>query len=300
VGAPTGKDASTQRETANSTRIIARVLMAEDNSVNQFVARNMFKVMGCEYEIVPNGQEALAAVQRGGFDIVLMDCQMPVMDGYEATGQIRSWEATQPGQPRIPIVALTANALVGDADLCLAAGMDDHLAKPYSRDQLTSTMARWLPAHLVEMAEQARADGTPSGPAPLAAAGAKEDDQIVLNQRALDNIRALDPDGQAGVLREVIEIYLDEAPMHLEALRSAAQARHASDLSRVAHAFKSASHNVGASQLGELCRQLEQHAKGGTAVDAVGMVQTIDNHFQSVLPLLRAEISAAGVAGASA
>jgi PAS domain S-box-containing protein len=301
VGATSSKKSDAPRKTANTTRIRARVLMAEDNSVNQFVARNMFKVMGCEYEIVPNGQEALLAVQSGGFDIVLMDCQMPIMDGYEATAQIRGWQAAQPGSPRIPIVALTANALVGDADLCLAAGMDDHLAKPYSRDQLTSIMAKWLPPELVEMAEQARADAVPSGPVPLPGlSAAKEEDAIMLNQRALANIRALDPDGEAGVLREVIEIYLDEGPLQLAALRSAAQARHGGDLARVAHAFKSASHNVGASQLGELCRQLEQLAKAGALSDAVGLVQTIDAHYHAVLPLLRAEMRTTGTTGVSA
>jgi two-component system, sensor histidine kinase and response regulator len=295
------KKSDAPHETANTTRIRARVLMAEDNSVNQFVARNMFKVIGCDYEIVPNGQEALLAVQGGGFDIVLMDCQMPVMDGYEATAQMRAWQSAQPGSPRIPIVALTANALVGDADLCLAAGMDDHLAKPYSRDQLTTIMAKWLPPELVEMAVQERADGAPSGPAPLpGGAKAKEEDAIMLNQRALANIRALDPDGEAGVLREVIEIYLDEGPLQLADLRSAAQARHGGDLARVAHAFKSASHNVGASQLGELCRQLEQLAKAGHVSDAVGLVQAIDSHYQALLPLLHAEIGATGTTGASA
>ena len=140
---------------AATARMLGRVLMAEDNGVNQFVARNMLKSLGCEFDIVPNGQEALQAVQRGGYDIVLMDCQMPVMDGYDATREIRAWEQAQPTPAAHPDRRLTANALVGDADTCLAAGMDDHLAKPYSRRQLGSIMARWLPAHLVEAGAEA-------------------------------------------------------------------------------------------------------------------------------------------------
>ena len=130
--------------------IRARVLLAEDNGVNQVVARNMLESLGCEFEIVRNGQEACWRVQRGGYDIVLMDCQMPVMDGYAATREIRAWERERRSRSRVPIIALTANALVGDAEACLAAGMDDYLAKPYTRKQLAGVLARWLPAQLAE------------------------------------------------------------------------------------------------------------------------------------------------------
>jgi CheY-like chemotaxis protein len=146
---------------ATAMRIRARVLMAEDNGVNQFVARNMLESLGCEFEIVRNGQEAVLAVQRGGYDIVLMDCQMPVMDGYAATREIRAWERTAPQSHRVPIIALTANALVGAAEACRAAGMDDHLAKPYSRKQLAGAMARWLPAQLAEGEAEVAADPVP-------------------------------------------------------------------------------------------------------------------------------------------
>jgi CheY-like chemotaxis protein len=118
-------------------RFRARVLLAEDNSVNQVVARHMLNALGCEFHIVPNGRQALDAVREGEYDLVLMDCQMPVMDGMAATQAIRQWEATSSAETgivrHVPIVALTANALVGDAEACLAAGMDAHLAKPYTR-----------------------------------------------------------------------------------------------------------------------------------------------------------------------
>ncbi len=134
------------------TRILARVLLAEDNTVNQIVARHMLASLGCRFDIVGDGAQAVAAVQRGGYDIVLMDCQMPELDGYAATREIRAWEQRDAASaaPHIPIIALTANALLGDADTCRAAGMDDYLAKPYSREQLGSVMARWLPVQLLE------------------------------------------------------------------------------------------------------------------------------------------------------
>jgi PAS domain S-box-containing protein len=275
------------RNTPTATRILGRVLMAEDNGVNQFVARNVLKSIGCEFDMVQNGQEALAAIQRGGYDIVLMDCQMPVMDGYVATREIRAWESAQEQPRRIPIIALTANALVGDADVCRAAGMDDHLPKPYSRKQLVSLMARWLPAHLVE--RSAAIDTTdpiplsPPTPAPAAL-------ECTLDQNALAGIRALDDNGGSAILDELIGMYLDEAPVHLSSLRKAAEAKDGAELGRVAHAFKSASQNVGARQLGDLCRQLERKGKAGELADAMAQVHAIETHFQAIRRLLLAEM----------
>ncbi|KAF4530385.1 hypothetical protein B566_EDAN018531, partial [Ephemera danica] len=133
-------------------RIQARVLLAEDNGVNQVVARNMLKALGCEFHIVPDGLEAVQALDKGQYDLVLMDCQMPVMDGYDATRAIREREQEE-GRERLPVIALTANALVGEAQACVACGMDAHLAKPYSRDQLGTMLARWLPPGRVLEAE---------------------------------------------------------------------------------------------------------------------------------------------------
>jgi two-component system, sensor histidine kinase and response regulator len=302
------------RQTHLTMRIHGRVLMAEDNTVNQLVARNMLKSLGCDFDIVPNGAEALLAVQRGGYDMLLMDCQMPVMDGYEATRQIRSWERDQPQGKRIPIVALTANALVGDAETCRASGMDDHLAKPYSRKQLSAVMARWLPEHLVENAE----DIALSGPAPLGAAAelrntqsgsldgvaesatpaqpsqaksaAPVSAQWRLDQKVLNNIRALDEEGSPSILDEIIGIYLEEAPDQLVQMHTALASRNALDLGNTAHAFKSASQNVGATHLGELCRQLERQCRANELAMAEPLVSEIEQHFLAIRHLLMAEM----------
>ncbi len=121
-----------------------RVLLAEDNEVNRLVAAEMLATLNLEVVLVVNGQEALEAWHRDHFDVVLMDCQMPKMDGFAATQQIRADEAQQPGR-RTPIIALTANALTGDREQCLAAGMDDYLAKPFTRHALYTVIERWLP-----------------------------------------------------------------------------------------------------------------------------------------------------------
>jgi PAS domain S-box-containing protein len=281
-------------------RIRARVLLAEDNGVNQVVARNMLKALGCDFHIVPNGQAALQALREGRYDLVLMDCQMPVMDGYAATRAIRAMESEQAaaGQApaRLPVIALTANALVGDAEACLASGMDAHLAKPYTREQLAKVLARWLPPDRVVRAAEAAAaaegvrtgeaaHGPVSVPGALAAGDATR--PAVLDRAALDNIRAVDDDGT--VLAEVVQIYLDEAPAHRARLRAALDAGDLAEAGRVAHALKSASFNVGAKALGELCRRLERQCKEGQAAGLAELVAAVENMLERVAPALRAE-----------
>lgn len=119
-----------------------RVLLAEDNPINQMLAKAMLSKLGAEMILAKNGEEALSLYQENPVDLVLMDCQMPVMDGYVATSRIREWE-NQANSPRIPVIALTANVLEGERERCIAAGMDDYLAKPYSQAQLRETIDRW-------------------------------------------------------------------------------------------------------------------------------------------------------------
>ncbi len=121
-----------------------RVLVAEDNPVNQEVALAMLESLGCEVRVVDDGQAALTALAKAPFDLVLMDCQMPVLDGLTATTQWRQREQAEQ-RPRIPIIALTANVIKGVREACLAAGMDDYLGKPFSREQLAAVLKRWLP-----------------------------------------------------------------------------------------------------------------------------------------------------------
>ncbi|RMH33615.1 MAG: response regulator [Nitrospirae bacterium] len=123
---------------------IGRVLLAEDNVVNQKVARKMLEKLGCQVDVVANGCEALDAVKHGVYDLVLMDCMMPEMDGYQAAREIRQWEAAQGTSARVPIIAMTANATEADRDACLAAGMDDYLSKPVNRKAFDRIVTCWL------------------------------------------------------------------------------------------------------------------------------------------------------------
>jgi len=131
--------------TANNTPLnvaqrTARILITEDNRVNQVVAQGLLKTLGItQVDIANDGREALAALDSNAYDLVLMDCQMPVMNGFEATAALRA------RGDRVPVVAMTANAMQGDREACIAAGMDDYIAKPFSRDALEAVLARWLP-----------------------------------------------------------------------------------------------------------------------------------------------------------
>ena len=277
-----GRASTAAEQRAQELHFSAHVLLAEDNGVNQVVARNMLKVLGCSHEIVANGLLALQAVKRGGYDLVLMDCQMPEMDGYEATRAIREWESARGDGCRLPIVALTANALVGDAEACRAAGMDDHLAKPYSRKQLAQIMKHWLAADKVRPAQAPAKPADPPAP-PVA-------DDTVLDQAVLDNIRALD-DGDGSVVREVIEMFLAEAPGHLQGLHAALERSDGTAVGNVAHAMKSASFNVGAARLGEAARDLERAGRSGDLATAKRLVATVNGLFQRVEPLLLQEMA---------
>jgi len=133
----------------SARRLVGRVLLAEDNPVNALVAEEMLRSLGLDVVLAANGREALEAWSKGRFDAVLMDCQMPELDGLEATARIRAREAAEPDVPsasRIPIIALTANAFSEDRERCLAAGMDDFLAKPFARDDLRQLLERWIPS----------------------------------------------------------------------------------------------------------------------------------------------------------
>ncbi len=234
-----------------------RVLLVEDNPVNQEVALGMLESLGCVVQVVGSGREAVEAALLAGFELILMDCQMPGMDGYEATGLVRENERIIYGEGvSTPIIALTANAMEGDRNRCLAAGMDDYLAKPFTQVQLGEMLERWLPSAPTPASaetEEPDAKDTPD---------AKNSEQRSIDTKALDAIRDLQQKGRPGLLVKVIDIYLDDSLRLLEALRQAHFQGDAPDVKRHAHSLKSSSANVGAVRLSTLCRELETMGDG--------------------------------------
>jgi signal transduction histidine kinase/CheY-like chemotaxis protein/HPt (histidine-containing phosphotransfer) domain-containing protein len=250
--------AEPESETVAFTRLKAQVLLAEDNPVNQEVAKAMLAQLGVRVRVAENGEKALELLATHDFDLVLMDCQMPVLDGYQATAAIR--ESETDGSARLPVIALTANAMEGDRDRCLTAGMDDYLAKPYSLAQLKATLSRWLGPSPADFAPAP----DPKSPATSSAATAADalptgsmPDHPVLDKKALDQLRELDPIGGTGLIQQVVAAFLESAGDTVAKIETAVEANNAGDLRMAAHALKSSSANVGARSLSDICRELE-------------------------------------------
>jgi two-component system, sensor histidine kinase and response regulator len=261
---------------------VRRVLLAEDNPVNVEVARAMLESLGLEAQCARNGEEALQKVRAGDYDAVLMDCQMPVMDGFAATAAIRR-EEHEAGHARVlPVIAITANALQGDREACLAAGMDDYLSKPFTQQQLAAVIGRWIALPLVATVHH---DDEPPRLPPESIEVIQRD---VINRAALDAIRALSKDGGDALVQKVIAAYVDDTPQHLQTLRHAIAGDDATSVRKVAHSLKSASANVGAQKLAQLCKEMEHLGRAETTEGADLILTDMEQEFQAVRESLTA------------
>ncbi|ABA88306.1 sensor histidine kinase response regulator, Hpt domain-containing [Syntrophotalea carbinolica DSM 2380] len=241
-------------ETSTPTK--ARVLLVEDNPVNQQVAKGMLEKLGCNVTLAADGQEALTAYSHSPFDLLFMDCQMPNMDGYEATRAIRADEK-QHHKTTCPIIAMTAHTLPGDRERCLKAGMDDYLGKPFTMRQVRTLLNRWLSARNHDEPSAGNEDHTPAGTA-VSSGPSRDSAEAPLNRDALATIRSMDgPEHQSGLLNKVIDIYLKEAPNMIGRMEQALRQDHLSVVYRLAHSLKSSSANLGAGPLSNLCRKME-------------------------------------------
>ncbi|MBL8498623.1 MAG: response regulator [Nitrosomonas sp.] len=236
----------TPQETPVQPILNAHLLLAEDNPVNQEVALGMLRKFGCIVEIAHNGLEAIEAVQHETFDLVLMDCMMPEMDGYKATSEIRHLQ-NMGKLSYFPIIALTANAIEGDREKCLAAGMNDYLTKPIKTKNLLHMLQTWLP-HSPQNMSTTISENTANL-------------ESAIDPEALAAIQSLEADYGNELLRQVIRTYLDNANKLIESLE---QAWHLGDLKAIrmsSHTLKSSSSQVGAYSLAELCRSVENDAR---------------------------------------
>jgi len=267
-----------------------RVLVAEDNAVNQAVVAAMLESLGVACVLAENGRAAIDRLLRQRFDLVLMDCQMPEIDGFAATAEIRARQRQGTLPEPLPIIALTANAIAGDRERCLAAGMDDYLSKPFTREQLSASLQRWL------RSSQPDPVGTPPGPwLPAAAAGvaavATSADEAI-NPRALDSIRQLPGSNGARLVERVIGAYLTDTPMRFAQLEAAVTSRDAAGLRQAAHSLKSSSANVGAEQVAGLCRELEMIGRQGSVEGAQALLSGIEVQLPRALETLRTMLAA--------
>jgi len=248
------------------------VLLVEDNPVNREVARAMLQTLEVQVHTACNGKEALEKLAAARYDVVLMDCQMPDIDGYETTRRYREWERLQ-GRPRTPVVALTANALKGDAEKCLAAGMDHYVSKPFTIAQLYTVLETCAHA------------ATESSGEPTAQ---------VLDAKTLGRIQDLSAGGASDLFARLAGLYEVSSSELVETLRRAAASDDLGAMSRAAHALKSSSANVGATTLTATCHEVERAARENRTEAAKALVKRLIGEHREVLRALKQHRSDTG------
>jgi CheY-like chemotaxis protein/HPt (histidine-containing phosphotransfer) domain-containing protein len=227
----------------------ARILVAEDYLANQILVTRFLENFGCCVKMVNNGLEAIDALKQQDYDLIFMDCQMPVMDGYQAASAIRRLENEANASNRIPIIALTAHALAGDKAKCLAAGMDEWVTKPFTRKDLNEVLQKWLPEKDIIV-------------------GAIQTDKIAVSADApaidtnflQQNFDFTNSDDLA-FLADLQQVFQESTDKTLSALQYSIENRDSEQIRQLAHGLKSISSNVGAMQLSALCKTMEQAGK---------------------------------------
>ncbi|MGR9114212.1 MAG: EAL domain-containing protein [Gammaproteobacteria bacterium] len=268
-------------EPANKFKVIkGRILVAEDNLINQEVAKGFLEKLGCQVEVANNGFEAVKAVAEKDYDLILMDCHMPELDGLQATVQIRQHEMAM-GKTKTPVIALTADVQKGIQEQCREAGMDGYLGKPFNKYQLRKLLESWLP-HCLETTErrttQEMADsGSVTRP-------------VELNADTLAALRAVVDEQGHSLLEKAGKLYLNSAPETVEQIRQAVDSKDAGKLANSAHSLKSASANVGAEALANDCLMLETAGRNNDLSQIDPIWRRLEKHFPQVLDVLRQEI----------
>jgi len=248
-----------------------RILLAEDNLINQRVAVAQLRKLGLKAEVASNGLEAVEASRRTRFDVILMDCQMPQMDGYEASQRIRLCEQTEGGKPAY-IIAMTANAMQGDREKCLQAAMNDYLSKPVKDSELRGALTRACAAAAAqpkELKEEAEPDLAASAP-------------DIAGQEALVDLERLEAAANEDpkILQELVELYFAQATDLMNGLRGAINSGSAKDVDHFAHKLVGASLACGMSAMVLPLRELEKRGKEGRLDDAEALFDQARRHLE--------------------
>ena len=255
---------------AAARAFVPKILLVEDNPVNREVAVGMLESLGCVAHTAENGWLALEAMNNDAYDAVLMDCQMPVMDGLTATAELRRREQNA-GGARLPIIALTANTMEGDRERCLAAGMDDFLSKPFSQQQLAALLKRWLALHVLPESDRREGSRLP-----------------LIDPSVLRNIAAL---ARPGLLDSMIELYMQHSPPLITAIELAAAGAQVEALQVALHTFKSSTANLGGLRLATLTKECERLVREGGVAKGAPAIQKIRREYQDFCSALMQERS---------
>ncbi len=243
-------------------RLPLRLLLADDNPINQKVGLSVLNKLGYRADIANNGIEVLQALEQKAYDILFLDVQMPEMDGLEAARRIcEKW----PAEKRPRIIAMTGNALMGDREKCLQAGMDDYISKPVRIGDLQAALERWG-------AGRTRKPDTSFFARPKALSV----DQLI-DSAIIAELREMPPDNGVSMLRELIDLFLEGVPQRLEQIGR--NLGNAEQLAFHAHALKSMSLNMGAKRIVELARKLEEHGRAGSVVEAPALLKELESAF---------------------
>jgi two-component system, sensor histidine kinase and response regulator len=262
-----------------------RVLLAEDNAFNRALIEHVLEPMGCQVDKAGSGTEAVRLFRPGRYDLVLMDCQMPEMDGLTATRQIRRVEA---GQSRVPVIAVTAGTVSGARRACLDAGMDDFLAKPFSLGRLRKKVLAWLLPSIDSEPpdpEDRKSEPDLAPPAP---------NEVVVDLSRLEELAA--EAGSPQIVEELSRIFLDDVARRVVALGLAAQARDQRAYLNVIHAIKGASGNFGAVRMARIAEASERQAKHGDLSQVDVAVVELGRELETVGAILERKVFARGSA----
>ncbi|MCP5245618.1 MAG: response regulator [Burkholderiales bacterium] len=249
-----------------------KVLLAEDNPVNQDVALAMLAKLGMEVELAKNGKEALELASRTQYDIILMDCQMPIMDGFEATSLIRK---ECENNVHTPIIAVTANATTDDRENCINMGMNDFISKPYTLEQLQHVISHWISAEAVKSNNTEKAG--------KAIANLQTENTSVINFKQLDQIRELDASHGNELVHKILSTFLENTESLVRQIGHSILYGDAEGLRRTAHALKSSSANIGAEGLSNMAKELESFGRVGELEPATKLQESLEQQYSQVI-----------------
>jgi len=246
---------SKQQDDAELIQFDCRILVAEDNPINQTVVEGMLELFGCSIDLANNGVEAILAYHPGKYDLIFMDCQMPKLDGYNATREIRSLEAKTKGK-RVPIVALTAHVMSSDVEYCLNVGMDDHLGKPLQLGSLLRVLEKWLSDTIIDK-------GISSSDILYNTEGPASSDTR-FDPSVFDKFRRIQQADKGDLINEIITSYLENAPEQIQAIEKAINEKDTETVWKASHRMKSANATVGALHMAEICLTMEMNGRAGS------------------------------------
>jgi two-component system, sensor histidine kinase and response regulator len=283
--APSAKDSPVNGAAQNQGQNQARVLLVEDNEVNQQVALRLLEDLGCRVDVADNGLAALEALSKTDYNIIFMDCQMPQMDGYETTAAIRKSEI-ETGK-HIPIVAVTAHGLAGDRERCINVGMDDYISKPFIPEIFQTVLEKWVGFAAGTFLNREKISVSNNENYPRG-----EGASTVLDPQMLSNLQAL-ADGDTEFLNMLFKNFLNSAITRIDSMRRAVEAEDTERLRKEAHTLAGASSNIGSREITEICRNLENSIDNNSIAKSMGVIEQLEYEFGRVKLELKTKFSLA-------